>query len=201
MYINNTTLEQKNWGDLKVLYPNSSLPKNGTEIILDLWYLIHNEAKPAIDPYTQKVVAGAVTKIADIYYQTWLVEPLSQQEIDDYIAKAQKAKAQECDNYGQTLIDEANTHPQESITTYSEANKRRTEARRRNKADKQAGNIALDELEKDQAKIDQKLSEYETKVWKDSDKAITNMMKLDTATEIYAFDVPAQNWTIWVSPV
>ena len=113
------------------------------------------------------------------------------------IEQAQTDKSQECDGYGQSLIDAAHTNPQIGVNVHAGANKRRTDSRRNDKADKQAGEIELDQAEKDQAKSDQKLSEYEGKIWKDSDKAITNMLKLSTATEIYEFVVPAQSWNVW----
>ena len=129
--------------------------------------------------------------------------------IEDYdpyfgwtLDRAVEVKKNESDDYAQALIDDANANPQVGVVIDSSANKRRTESRRKDKADKQAGEIALDQEEKDQAKTDQKLSEYETKCWDESDKVHANIDKEDTVNDVMAIDVATNTtWPIWEPPV
>ena len=63
--------------DLKAIYPNTILAKNGTQII-ENHHSVATTAKPAYDVYTQKV-----EEIAPVnYVQTWNVVDLTQLEID-----------------------------------------------------------------------------------------------------------------------
>jgi len=127
----------------------------------------------------------------------------SDQELADAELEAEKLnKKNEADAYGQNLIDDAYGNPQQGISTEAEIHKRRTESRRKDKADKQAGEITLTEEEKNQSKTDQKLSEYETKCWDASDKVHANIDKEDTVDDVMAIDVETNTtWPIWEPPV
>ena len=115
---------------------------------------------------------------------------------------AYSVKKNEADAYAQNLIDEAFANPQIGITTDPDAHKRRTGSRRKDKADKQAGEIALTQEEKDEAKIDQKLSEYEIKCWDAADKVHGNVDKEDTVAGVMVIDVETNTtWPIWEPPV
>lgn len=104
--------------------------------------------------------------------------------------------------YANNLVDSAFSNPTQTITDIDpSAQRRKINKRRNNRVDKQAGEIALTQAEKDMAKTDQKLSEYEVKIDDDKDKAITNMMKLNTVEEVSNFDITAQTWTVWSPPV
>ena len=113
---------------------------------------------------------------------------------------AQTAKKIEINNHADALIENAYSNPTQTTTADPIIHRRDVEFRRNDKADKLAGEISLTQAEKDEAKIDQKLSEYEVKIYQDSDKAKTNMYKLNTSTEVNAFDVSAENWNLWISP-
>jgi len=111
-------------------------------------------------------------------------------------------KKNESDAYAQSLIDEAYANPQVGVVTDTGTHKRRTETRRKDKADKQAGDIALDQAEKDQSKIDQKLSEYEGKCWDASDKVHDNIDKETIISGVVAIDVETNtNWPVWSPPL
>ena len=196
-YENINTGELKTYQEIRATYPSISLPQDGTALIYGEWRLISDSPQPTYDKYTQ-----SVREIAPVNYtQTWEIYPLEQSEITSNIEEAQDSKAAECDSYAQGLIDAAYAEPTQGSTVNSDRNKRRTESRRKDLSDKMAGEFTLTQAEKDQSKVDQKLSEYEVKVYDDSDKAVINMLKLNTAIEIYAFDISAESWNVWTPPV
>lgn len=94
-YINNTTQEQKTYNELRVLYSNISLAKDGTEVLMGLWYLVHKTDKPTITE-KQKIVTNMPVNIAGIYYESYSAVELSQEEFaskkilegENYIKKA-----------------------------------------------------------------------------------------------------------------
>ena len=118
------------------------------------------------------------------------------------LEQAVDIKKMESEQYAQELIDDAYTNPQEGVITDGPTHKRRTESRRKDKADKQAGDVSLTQEEKDEAKIDQKLSEYETKCWDASDKVLANIDKEDTVENVMSIDVATNTlWPVWEPPV
>lgn len=123
-------------------------------------------------------------------FSTWTLE------------EAQASKYNESENYAQSLIDAAMANPQQGVTANAQIYKHRLNTRVQDKANKQAGDIVLTQAEKDQAKIDQKLSEYEGKCWDASDKAIKEIDKGTTVDEVMAIDIPTITvWPIWSPPV
>jgi len=173
---------------IDIVYANTAR----TEVI------IHNTEDDLYGPYDDGLTgvlvaeweaAGNTVLPYDPYYG-WTLE------------QAYEIKKNESDAYAQNLIDEAFTNPQIGVVTDGNAHKRRTESRRKDKADKQAGEIALTQDEKDEAKVDQKLSEFETKAWDASDKVHGNIDKEDTVNDVMAIDVETNTiWPIWEPPV
>ena len=86
-YIHNTTKEQKTHRQLKIDSPTVSIAQDGTEIIMNVWYLIHTDEKPVYDAYTEKVVEVEPV-FTTVYTQTWSIVALTQQELDDNLAAA-----------------------------------------------------------------------------------------------------------------
>ena len=119
------------------------------------------------------------------------------------VDSARETKKVESDAYAQALIDAAFENPQQGVTVNKVNHRRQVETRRAGKADKSAGEIALSQAEKDEAKIDQKLSEYENKVWTDNDKVHTNIDAIvDNVSMIMAYDISTStNWNVWTPPV
>ena len=195
-YQNITTKEVKTYNTIRQENKSVSLPKDGTEMLMDIWHVITTTQQPSYDKYTE-----AVRELPPVnYVQTWEVYALTQEQIDANILNAQVRKTNECDNYGLSLIDGAYANPQVGVTNSSTRGRGKANSRRNDNSDKVASEIPLSQVDKDQAKLDQKISAYEIKIWKDSDKAISNMLKLNTAIEITNFDVSAENWTVWNPP-
>ena len=117
------------------------------------------------------------------------------------LQEAYSNKEQEIITYGDALINGAYANPEQGVTVNFTLYKSKVNRRKSNKADKLASEIVLTTEEKDEAKVDEKLSEYEVKISNDQDKAITNLYKLNTVTDIMTFDVQAENWNVWVAPV
>ena len=195
-YQDMNTDKVKSYRTIKGENLNVSLPKDGTETMMDIWHVIAITPKPTYNQYLEKAVELAPVA----YTQVWEIQALDQVTIEANIVKAQEAKTTKCEAYAQTQIDNAYANPTNGVTDTVEHSKRRVNARIKYMSAKVSGEVALTQLEKDQAKLDQKLSEHESKLWGDSDKAIANMMKLNTATEIYAFDISLETWTVWAPP-
>ena len=118
------------------------------------------------------------------------------------LAEAVANKYAEADAYAQGLIDDAYANPVQGVTVDNVLHERIVNSRRKDKADKLAGEIALDQAEKDEAKTDQKLSEYERKCQEANDKARTNIDKGNDADEVMAMDIPTiTTWPEWSPPV
>ena len=118
------------------------------------------------------------------------------------LAEAVAAKYSEADVYGQSLINAAYANPTQGANVDGELQKRIVGSRQKDRADKVAGEITLTQEEKDIAKTDQKLSEYETKVNDAIDKARAEIDKKDTAAEVMALDIPTiTTWPVWSPPV
>lgn len=105
------------------------------------------------------------------------------------------------DTYGDKLIENAYSNPVEGIIENPIFYRKKVSRRKSNKSDKISAEVSLKEVEKNEAKTDEKLSGYEVKISDDQDKAITNLYKLSGVDNIMSFDVAAENWTIWVPPV
>lgn len=114
---------------------------------------------------------------------------------------AYKSKKQEIYKYGDDLITTAYTNPIQGVDTDPVFYKEKVSRRKSNKADKFVGGITLKQNEKDEAKVDEKLSGYEVKITNDQDKAIVNLHKLTGVDNIMIFDVSAENWNVWAAPV
>jgi len=137
----------------------------------------------------------------------WLAEGNEIDPYDPYLGltleKAYATKEQETEDYAQSRIDDAYKTPQQGVS-YSNPKfwERRQNSRRKDKADKQAGELPLDQAEIDTAKIDQKLSEFEGKTWADSDKVISNIHKKGTVEEVMVIDIETNiTWNTWEPPV
>lgn len=118
------------------------------------------------------------------------------------LERAVAVKTDESETYAQSLITEAYANPISGQTENPVTYNRRVETRRKDKADKQAGDITLDQAEKDEAKSDQKLSEYEGKAWTSSDKVIKNIHKESTVNGVMGIDVQSSiTWPVWTPPV
>ena len=122
-------------------------------------------------------------------------------KLAEALSASQHEKTLEIDIYAYELIDNAYSNPMQDVTVNPIIYKNDMALRRNDKADKLAGEIALSVDEKLSSKTDQKLSEYEYKISQDRNKAVTNMLKLNTAVEVNAFDVSAENFNEWLPPV
>ena len=202
MYINDSTQEQKTYNAIKADNPNVSMPVNGTEVLIDIWYFINPTAQGSYNPDIETWTEDPPAKTGEVYNQVWLLTPLTQQEMDDNLANAQTRKIAEIDNYADDLVADAYNNPVQGETIDGIRYRKQVGTRTKNKSDKMAGEIALDQEEKDQSKTDQKLAEYEVKAGTDdANKAVTNMYKLDLPSEVNAFDVAAESWTVWNPPI
>ena len=145
--------------------------------------------------------------------QTW-----HQEIIDEWIAEgntieaynqyyewteqqAYETKEAEIDTYSDNLIANAYANPIQGITVNPDYYKKKINRRKSNKSDKIASEIELTDDEKNEAKTDEKLSEYEVKITADQDKAITNLHKLGGVENIMSFNVEAESWNVWTPPI
>ena len=115
-------------------------------------------------------------------------------------AEAYAEKEAEIYAYGNILIDMAYANPVQGVNTDPVFYKEKISRRKSNKADKLTGEIVLTQEEKDEAKTDEKLSEYEIKISNDQDKAISNLHKLTGVDNIMVFDIANENWNTWIPP-
>ena len=104
MYINDETLETKYYSELKNDNPNTSMPPNGTPIILTVWFYVIPTEQPEYDKYTQKLVEGEPRKEGDEYYQVWEVVNLEGEELEE----AQERKYQDDRVIQESMISEGN---------------------------------------------------------------------------------------------
>lgn len=127
------------------------------------------------------------------------------ENIKTYENLAQEAinsKSQECEDYAENLIILSQTNPVLGLNVDPIKYAKRVKSREKDKANKLAGEITLTQDEKDQAKTDQKLSEYEVKCWAASDKAIKEVNKGTDPELIMVLDVSTlTTWPIWTPPV
>jgi len=140
-----------------------------------------------------RLTGNPIVLIDGTYTVTYVYEDISLED-------AQAKKTAEINTYADNLVYQANTNPIDGVTMRAEDNIKKANTRRKDRLDKLASEKLLNEDEKNEAKTDQKLSEFEGKIWSDADKAISKMVKLDTTLEISNFDVSAQNWNVWVAP-
>ena len=118
------------------------------------------------------------------------------------LEQAKRIKVQECEQYAETLIENSKSNPTQGVSVDPIMYSKRIKAREKDKANKLAGEIILTQEEKDQAKTDQKLSEYEVKCFDASDKAIKEVEKETTIDDIMAIDViTITTWPVWVAPI
>ena len=128
--------------------------------------------------------------------------------ISDYIAPLILSselirKKQEAEQHAQALIDKTFSNPTQSdVDINLKFHKKLVEARQNDKANRLAGGISLGIDEIDQAKTDQKLSEYEVKCWEAYIKAIAEIDKKSTAAEVVAININnITTWPEWSPPV
>ena len=76
-YIHNTNATVIPYRTLVADNPNSSLPADGTEIILTDWYVVHTQPQPAYNPDTHRVVETPPLWDGAQYNQTWAVQALT----------------------------------------------------------------------------------------------------------------------------
>ena len=106
-YIHKTTSEIKQHYQLKLLYPNSSVAKDGTEVIGD-YHVINEVDKPEYDKTIEKIVESAPELTDGKYYQVWSVVLLNSGELMN-VAKAEIASIKiAIDELIQSEIDEYN---------------------------------------------------------------------------------------------
>lgn len=92
MYINNTTQEQKTYNELKVLYPDTSLPRDTTPVILTDWYYVVPTSRPSYDRYTEELEQGTPSKTGDVYHQVWNIVALEASKIAAILLSAKENK-------------------------------------------------------------------------------------------------------------
>jgi len=119
----------------------------------------------------------------------------------ELLQKQKDFKYIEVNNYADVLIEDAYSNPVQDIISDPIEHRNIISVRRNNKSDKIAGEIVLTQEEKDEAKTDQKLSEYEQKILTDSSKVKENIDKLNTVQEVIDFNISAENWNVWTPPV
>ena len=172
-------------------------------LIVDLFYssmaLINAEAMNGVERRDK----GLPTDHYIAYWDTGIAPaPTEAQMLDASLEVAKTEKYAEADIYAQNLIDDAYANPVQGSSVDGVQYEKLVNSRRKDKADKLAGEIALDTAEKDEAKTDQKLSEYERKCQEANDKARTEIDKGDTADEVMAMDIPTiTTWPVWSPPV
>lgn len=200
MYINKDTLETKSWSEIRKENKNVSIPANGIESIMDQWFLIHKTDKIPFDKYIEKLVLSNPTKLSGIWSEKWAIENLSAEEISGIKLKELNKKIEEIDKKFDSLSTIAYSNPQISVEKDPKNHKKDISIRTNNKLNKIVGEILLTQEEKDEAKLDQKLSEYEVKLSINKNKVLTNLYKLTGAGEINNFDVELENWESWTPP-
>lgn len=122
--------------------------------------------------------------------------------LDIKIANAINTKTEECEDFAEALINVAKSNPSVGVTANPRLYTKRIKARERNNNNKLSGEIILTQDEKDQAKTDQKLSEYEVKCWDASDKAVKEVNKGTDPALIKLLDVSTlTTWPVWSPPV
>ena len=140
-----------------------------------------------------RLISSTMVLIDGVYTLTYVYEDVTLEE-------AQLTKTNEINEYANGLILDANSNPTDGVTMEASKNVNASTLRRKSRADKLSAEILLSEVEKNEAKNDQKLSEFEGKIGDDTDKAISNMMKLKTTIDVSLFDVSLENWNTWVAP-
>lgn len=103
--------------------------------------------------------------------------------------------------YGDNLILNAYANPQVDLNVNPNHYLKKVNRIKSNKMDKLAGDIALTQEEKDEAKLHEKLSEYEIKISDDQDKAINNLHKIIIVSDIIDFNIIEQSWNTWTPPI
>ena len=91
MYYNPNTHEQKDLDYVKILL-NASIPFD-TEQVGD-WHLLHNLPISEV-PEGQKVIEGPIEERDGLYYQTYLLEELTEEELAEAHAQEQAERLQQ----------------------------------------------------------------------------------------------------------
>ena len=203
MYIRLTNEEYPIYlGTIKAENPLVSFSKEPDDAVLQpLGYAnVFTTIKPVYDTDTQKIMEGAPTNDGNQWNQVWDVINLTQLELDTNFSRAAAIKKAESDAYAEDLIEAAYSNPSVGVTENPGTYKKIVAARERNNANKLAGEIALAQDEKDQAKVDQKLSEYDGKVTVANDKSYTEIDKKSYVSEVEALVIETiTTWPTWVA--
>ncbi len=103
-YINDNTKEQLTYYILRDNNPTKSLPQDGTEIIDEVWYLIHTTPRPSCDIYVEEVQEIEPIKTGEIYDQAWEVVTLSINDQEKALQNSQTIKISETWSYANANI-------------------------------------------------------------------------------------------------
>lgn len=135
-------------------------------------------------------------------YQMRKEDPIYGLSPEDAITVARQFKHEEIERVRIDKGNEAESNP-DSFTSYGNvyAGFERRINRQNNISNKKAGEIPLDQDEKEQAKIDQKLTEHHGKLYEAEDKGKKDVDKLNTAEEVMSFDPRTDiDWPEWRPP-
>ena len=153
--------------------------------------------------------------------ENWVLSlplPLHRQEIiDAWVAEGNKIRAfnkyknwtieqalahkeEEIDDYADRLIRKAYKNPIEGKTVNARRYERQVNRRKSNNIDKIVNGDTFTVEERNQARLDEKLSKYEIRIERKQDLAEENLNLLTTVKDIMKFDVKAQEWVDWVPP-
>ena len=185
---------------IKAEYPSTSFPANPTDDQLAPYGYanVFETTPPAYNTDTHKLEEDAPNNDGSQWNQVWIAIALTQTEMDANLQRARDKKYLESEAHADSLISAAYANPTDGVTENPSTYKKMVNARERDKANKVAGEITLDQTEKDVAKVDQKLSEYDGKTWIANDKCYTNIDKKDFVSEVEAIDIlTIVVWPVW----
>ena len=196
MYINDAdNLEQKSHQQLTTDNPGISLPPNGTNIIMGMWFYVHPEPRPDYDGYTEVVSQGTPLKVSNQYHQVWVIDPLSPGIIAVNVQQAKDDRYDDVMLYSDDLISEANANPYQGKVTDPRKNKIKVG----NRINKSSNGKPKNDTDKDR---DDVLADYTDDVMDADDSARDIIEDMDDAAAIYALDISAiVPWPLWNPPV
>ena len=104
MYINNINNELiRSYQQLKLGNPTISIPKDGTEVILTDWYLIHQDPKIEYNRYTEKLEYSQAVFKDPFYTRGWIVAALTTEQIQFHIDSAKDSTTRQLWMYAKQL--------------------------------------------------------------------------------------------------
>lgn len=195
MYINDTNnLEQKNYKQLQEDNPNTSLPVDQTNIILEIWFYVHPTASPEYDRYTEKLSNPIPVKTGDQCDQQWAIEPLTIGQIDENVQHAKDYQYEEIGEHSEGLIDEANANPYQGKITTPAKNKTKVN----NRINHSSNGKPKNDTDKDR---DDALANHTDDIMDADDSARDIIEDMDDAQAIYDMDIPSiVPWPTWNPP-